>query len=235
MVNLSKLISVLFILLLVQTVFAASVSDFDKLISMYDSKHCKECHDDITPGWLHSSHSKSLVNSEVLKAINSKITKTAKTKRRAEVKLCFSCHAPQISSASESLIDHISNLIVTARDAKNADKKNKAYETLSQLSLNCRICHMMKGMPDNRSKTNTIWGPGWDEHEQSHTDQYGFETLKSEYLTSAQFCKSCHNGYAHQFTGPDKVGSPVKCVKTIDAPKTCQDCHDATDHSFSIQ
>jgi hypothetical protein len=234
MINLIKLITLLFTILFFQSALVSSASDIDELISMYDSSQCRYCHDDIAPGWEHSSHSKSVINPDVIKAVNSTIAKSAKTESRSTIKKCFSCHAPQISSASDSLIDHIADLIIIAGNDKNEKKKNKAQGKLSQLNLNCRICHMIKSMPQDRKDSNIIWGPGWDEHEKSHFDEYGFDTLKSDYLTSAQFCKNCHNSYDHQLTGSDKVVSQVKCVENNANKMNCQDCHIDIDHSFSM-
>ena len=201
MINLFKLIVVLCIILFGQSALASTVTNIDELISMYDSSQCRNCHDDIEPSWKHSSHSKSVINPDVIKALKSTIVKSAKTESRSTIKKCFLCHAPQVSSASDSLLDHITDLIIIAGNNTDTGKKNNAQEKLSQLSLNCRICHMMKGVPDDRAESNTIWGPGWDEHEHSHLEEYGFDTIKSDYLTSAQFCKSCHTSYNHDFAG----------------------------------
>ncbi len=233
MIHLFKLIAVLCTILFGQSALASTVSNIDDLISMYDSSQCRYCHDDIAPEWEDSSHSKSVMNPDVIKAVNSTIAQSAKNESRSTIKKCFSCHAPQVSSASDSLVDHITDLIIIAGNNEDTGKKKEAQEKLSQLQLNCRICHMMKGMPDNRAESNTIWGPGWDEHEHSHFEEYGFDTLKSDYLTSAQFCKSCHKGYEHQFPGSEKFIAQVKCVKNDAAAKNCQDCHIDMDHSFS--
>ena len=234
MLNLFNLMAVLCTIFLYQSAFASTVSEFDELVSLYDSKMCKECHSDISPEWKHSSHAQSVINPKMIKAVNFKMDKSDQTNMSAYVRKCFSCHAPQISSASDSLTDHIAELILIAANDTSAEKKNKAQVKLSRLNLNCRVCHMMKGKPDNGAASNTIWGPGWDEHEQSHKEEYGFDTLKSAYITSASFCKSCHYGYDHQLDRPEIAISQVKCVANDVAAKNCQDCHIEIDHSFSM-
>ncbi len=34
--------------------------------------------------------------------------------------------------------------------------------------------------------------PGWDEHEDSHMENFEFDTLKSDHLISSGFCLDCH-------------------------------------------
>ena len=233
MIHIFKVIVVLCTILFGQSALASTISNIDELISMYDSSQCRYCHDDTAPAWEDSSHSKSVINPDVIKAVNSTIARSAKNESRSTIRKCFSCHAPQVSHASDTLIDHIAALIVNAANDISSERKNNAQDKLSQLRLNCRICHMMKGMPDNRAESNTVWGPGWDEHEHSHYEEYGFDTLKSDYLTSAQFCNSCHKGYEHQFPGSEKLIAQVTCVKNDAAAKNCQDCHIDIDHSFS--
>lgn len=235
------LINILFVIcivLLSKTILASSVSTIDELVSIYDTERCNQCHDDIAPDWMKSSHSKSVISPNVLSSIKDNINKYTDIKKRTLIRICLSCHAPQIKDASNELVDHIAELIIIASSGDDITKSTAAKQELSGLSINCRICHMMKGMPESRTELSIIYGPGWDEHEHSHLEDYGFDTIKSEYLMSSDFCKSCH------FI-PISNKPEVTILNVLDLHKnhdnkfnldngndTCHDCHMKSNHSF---
>jgi hypothetical protein len=213
------LIAAIIVSLFAITVSAATI---DELVANYNISLCLECHADVAENLLMSNHVYSIINPRVILAIKNE-TKASKPAREA-VKGCLSCHAPITDNASDDLLDKIATLIVIA-DNKHTGLKESAIKELSKLSINCLVCHMMKGMPVDKIKPKVIYGPGWDEHEHSHKDEYGFDTLKSDYFMSSEFCLSCHSG-------PLPSHKNYKTHYT-DTKKTCHQCH-MNNHKFSI-
>ena len=92
-------------------------------------------------------------------------------------------------------------------------------------------------MPEGKSSPNIIYGPGWDEHEHSHNEAFGFDTIKSEYLGSVAFCSSYHRKISSDKLS--QVHSLTHKKETMDKSnatnKTCKDCHMSSGHSFNQQ
>ena len=212
-----------------------TVSTINELVTLYDVEGCKECHSDIASNWKNSYQARSAVSPAVLSSIKSNITNSTRSKKIELVRACFSCHAPQIKDASDELVEHITELIIMATDEKVPAKRENAKRELSKLNINCRICHMVKGMPEGKISPNIIYGAGWSEHNNNHMEEYGFDTLKSEYLLSESFCTSCHrNSYPDI---PTAIYSSLhkKCSKQFtanDENRACHDCHMDINHNF---
>jgi len=215
---------IVFIAAIILSLFAVTVSaaTIDELAANYNTSLCMECHADVAENLLMSNHVYSIINPRVILAMKNE-TKASKPAREA-IKGCLTCHAPITDNVSDDLLDKIATLVVIA-DNKHTGLKESAIKELSHLSINCLVCHMMKGMPADKIKPKVIYGPGWDEHEHSHKDEYGFDTLKSDYFMSSAFCISCHSG--------PKETHKNYATHYTDTKKTCLQCH-MNNHKFSI-
>jgi hypothetical protein len=225
-----RFILIISIVVVTRPVIAASASTLFELVSKNDVVKCKKCHDDVAPLWEKASHARPLTNEIFLKSINSSFDEITYAKRRELIRSCFSCHAPYVKDASNELVDHIAELIIISADTEDQANSETAKAELSTLSIDCRVCHMIKGLPEADVQPDVIYGPGWDEHEDSHMKDYGFDTLKSDYLLSSGLCKSCHGGCLSSTS----LSNPAKGIECYSNKSNinCYDCH-MKDHSFS--
>ena len=211
----------------------AAASAIDKLLLLSDSTKCIQCHEDISPDWETSHHSHSLIDIDVLTSIKKELNTPGVVKLEV-LKSCASCHAPQINFASEEAGEMIIALIENTNAKKGDSTFQKAKKMLGSLNINCRVCHMSKGMAEGEISPNIIYGPGWDEHEHSHMENYGFDTIKSDYLGSIEFCTNCHRDIASESLS--QVHSLTHKKETMERSKatnsTCKDCHMSSGHSF---
>jgi hypothetical protein len=177
-----------------------------------------------------------LIDVDVLTSIKKELHAPGVNKAET-FKSCVSCHAPQIKYASDELVDNIISLIATSSDKKENDNIDAAIKKLGNINVDCKVCHMLKGMPEGKSSPEIIYGPGWDEHEHSHMEEFGFDTIKSDYLGSIEFCTSCHRrissdrlSEAHSLTHKKETMNKSNAAK-----KSCKDCHMSSGHSFNHQ
>ena len=231
------LIFIAFVVMTPNISTSETVSTINELVALYDVERCKECHGDIASNWGNSYQARSTVSPAVLSSMKRNITNSTGDKRKELVRACYSCHAPQIKDASDELVEHITELIIIATDEKVLAKREHAKKELSKLNINCRICHMLKGVPEGKTSPNIIYGPGWSEHDKYHMEEYGFDTLKSEYLLSESFCKSCHRDSYPDI--PIAIYSALhnKCSRQFaanDENRACHDCHMDVEHNFPI-
>lgn len=222
---------------------AAQVETIDELAQIVNSEKCAECHEDIHEKWQESWHAKSIVDSRVLRTwrtfILSGLDKSPAAKRRDLKDVCLPCHAPVTQYASDALVEKITDLIVTAVEDKDSAKREIAIKELSKLNINCIVCHNMKAVADGNPKPKTIYGPGISEEEPPHKEEFGFDTVKTAYLKTSEFCGSCHHGCP-----PDMPSSICPTLYTSykeqylahGGDKTCQECHmvgeDGENHRF---
>jgi hypothetical protein len=150
-----------------------------------------------------------------------------KNKRNNLKDACLRCHAPQIKDASDELTAKIADLIVTAVDDENKDKREAAIRELSKISINCLVCHNLKSSPDGKPREKTIYGPRGS-GETEHKEELGFETVKSEILTTSEFCAQCHHGCPPDMPSticPTVYSSYKEDYVAGGGTKRCQDCH----------
>ena len=227
--------SICILLLASQNIWAAA-SAFEDLVSLNDSTKCMKCHEEITPIWQASHHAHSFANLDVLSSIKKELSTPGVIKNEV-FKFCVSCHAPQIKYASDKTIDNIITLIANASDQKGNNNFEAAIKKFGSMRIDCRVCHMLKGMPEGETLPKIIYGPGWDEHEHSHMEDYGFDTIKSEYLESIEFCTNCHRKISSDRLS--RVHSLTHKKETMEKSKaagsTCNDCHMSSGHSFNTQ
>ena len=226
--------------------YASSLSTIDELAAQFDVTMCLKCHDDIAKDYMTSAHAVSTGNARFLHAF-SEISKkepdtfSASEKKKVQ-KVCLSCHMPQIEHASDGLVAYISSLIEKASSDNNPAAKNSAHKKLANLRVNCRVCHMMKGMPEGKVQAKTIYGPGWDEDEESHKKEYGFGTIVSEYMLTSEFCISCHDNCPPDL--PQSICSSLHAraerhYRVLRNMQPCQKCHmqekDSVKHRFPVK
>lgn len=224
----TALISLLFI---PQATPANSASTIDELVAPYNVDGCADCHEGIHDDWKNSWHGKSIIDSRVLRTwrtfILSGLDKSPKAKRRDLKDVCLPCHVPHTKDASDELVTHIAGLVVTAVDDKDKAKRESAIKELSKLNINCIVCHNLKATPDGNPKPGAIYGPRGtpDPKEPPHEE---FETIKSGYLQTSEFCAQCHHGCPPGMPSsvcPTLYSSYKEHYLAKGGTETCQSCH----------
>jgi hypothetical protein len=227
-----------------QMVSAEPAKTIDELVAPYDSSKCVECHEEVHDNWAKSWHAQSMTDSRVIRTwrtfILSGLDKSPQAKRRDLKDICLPCHAPVTKKVemSDDLTVHITDLIVTAAEDTDTAKKEAALKELSKLNIGCLECHNIEGAADGKPLPNTIYGPG-DAEEPPHKEEFGFDTVKSDFLKTSKFCGTCHHGCP-----PDMPSSICPTLYTSyeegylahGGDKTCQQCHmqgeDGAEHRF---
>ncbi|HBH60724.1 MAG TPA: hypothetical protein DDX85_03070 [Nitrospiraceae bacterium] len=228
------------------------ISDYDELASKFDSKVCADCHEDVYNQWAHSPKAHAFSTERVLQTWRTFIKQgldREKHMTRMDIKShCLWCHAPVIKYATDDLVAEIIDTIVAAVDDPDTGKRDAAKGKLSKLNLDCYGCHNLFALQDgywgNKPEVDAIYGPTGKVDPANHGENVPFitKTIKSDYLSSVNFCARCHHGC------PDSV--PFWQCKTLytsyvenyalkGGKQTCQNCHmpkpDAdtwADHSF---
>lgn len=239
----------LFSLILLATVtvvqepeLTGKIATIDDLASKYAIEKCIECHDDIYEEWSQAWHAKSIIDSRVLRTWRTFILRgldTLPKDKRPNLKdACLRCHAPQIKDASDELTAKIADLVVISVDDENKEKREAAMRELSKININCLVCHNLKGSPDGNSREKTIYGPRGS-GEIPHKEELGFETVKSNILTTSEFCAQCHHGCPPDMPSticPTVYSSYKEDYLAGGGTKRCQDCHmkgeEGTSHRF---
>jgi hypothetical protein len=219
-----------------------SLATIDELASMYDIEKCLVCHEDIHQEWSHSMHSKSIIDPRVIRTwrtfILSGLDTSPAAKRRDLKDVCLPCHAPQTKDASDEMVDKIAGLIITAADDKDKKKTKEAIHELSRLNINCIICHSLKGSPDGKPGKKTIYGPNGS-GELPHKEALGYDTVKSSFLPTPEFCAQCHHGCPPGMPSticPTVYSSYREDYVAGGGTQRCQACHmkgeDRASHRF---
>jgi hypothetical protein len=213
--------------------YAEKIDSIDDLVLLDDVVLCKNCHKEHGSQWPKSAHSGSVADHSTLKAFKSYIEFTQESAygRTAGLELrdnCFTCHAPRVKNASDSLLKEISGLIITAVEYQGTLKGKSAVKELSKISIDCGVCHLIYGMPEGEIEPNILYGPGWDEHELAHTRDHGFDTIGSPYLMSSDMCTRCHhelNAGIPSIVKKMHKNSQSHFMEANNVNKTCQSCH----------
>lgn len=232
------------------TASAQKAATIDELVAAGDSSQCEGCHSDIHENWSKSWHSKSITDPRTIRSFRtfllSGVDKLPGVKRTMLKDMCLMCHAPiAFTNASDELAEKIAGLIVTAVDDKDASKKEAAIKELSKVNINCLTCHgnktpggLVNGNPPLPPEANTIYGPGKAANP-PHKDAIGFNTIKSEYMTKAEFCAPCHHGCPPGMSSkecPTQWTVYEEHYLAHGGKQTCQDCHmqgkDGASHRF---
>jgi len=218
-----------------QIAFSEKAKTIDELVSPIDSQQCEGCHTDFHENWSKSWHSKSITDPRTIRSFRtfllSGVDKLPGVKRTMLRDMCLMCHAPiAFSNASDELAEQIAGLVVTAVDDKDASKKEAAMKELSKVNINCLTCHGNKtpgGLGAGQLEANTIYGPG-EAANPPHKDAIGFNTIKSPYMTKAEFCAPCHHGCPPGLSSkecPTQWTAYQEEYLAHGGKKTCQECH----------
>jgi mono/diheme cytochrome c family protein len=221
------------VLILMHSFVAEAVQDIDDLVLRDDVILCKKCHKEHAIQWPQSGHAGSFSDRRVLQELRNFLAYTQndspQTAAKELEKNCLSCHAPQTRNATDTLLEEISGLIITAVKDKNSAEGQSAMNELAKISIDCYVCHMLNGMPEGEVRQDIIYGPGWDEDEESHTRDHGFGTVKSDYLISSKMCTRCHHdwpaGTPAVVRRLHKNYSAHYVEKENSSNKVCQECH----------
>lgn len=225
--SLILLISVVFI---PQSALANPASTIDELVAPYNVEGCADCHESIHDEWKDSWHGKSIIDSRVLRTWRTFILRgldKSKGTRRDLKDVCLPCHVPQTKDASDDLVTHIADLIVTAVDDGDKAKREDAKKELSKLNINCLVCHNLKATPDGNPKAGALYGPRGtvDPEDPPHEE---FETIKSDFIKTSEFCAQCHHGCPPGMPSsicPTLWTSYKEYYLAHGGTETCQSCH----------
>ncbi|MFN3395385.1 MAG: multiheme c-type cytochrome (seleno)protein ExtKL [Thermodesulfovibrionales bacterium] len=203
----------------------AEFNTIDDLAKAYSDEACKSCHGKVHDEWKSSLHAQSVVHS--LGGIRNFIVaglgkEWNKPVSKEHLMRCMDCHAPQLKDASESLIKHVADLIVTAVDKKDESAKKE----LAKLNVNCVVCHNTKVSIEKNLRGAPEKGVY---HGPTGKASPAHRTVKSNVITSAVFCGQCHRIH----TSPDGdtivcntlYGSYQDAYRANGGTETCQDCH----------
>jgi hypothetical protein len=125
-------------------------------------------------------------------------------------------------------MEKITGLIITAVEKKDKPEGIAAAKEISKINIDCGVCHLIYGMPKGEAEPNMLYGPGWDEHEEAHLRDHGFDSIGSPYLMSSMMCKRCHTKLSFNVPSIIKemhVDSIEHYVESDRSNKTCQSCH----------
>jgi hypothetical protein len=175
--------------------FSQKASTIDELIAMYDITPCAECHEDKHSEWKTSTMGNSVIDPRVLRGFRTFIKlelDQEKTLRRKDLTICLNCHVPHIKDASEELVVHIADLVITALEDKDSTRREAAEKELSKLNLNCLGCHNLKALGFNKEpEPGVIYVPD-KINDDAHTEA-GYRTITSEFMKTSDFCAQCHH------------------------------------------
>lgn len=218
------------LLIVPRVAFSEEYNTIEELANAFNDDKCGACHEKIFEQWLSTPHANSVnlslggMRNFLVLGVKDwwgrKITKE-------EVMKCLDCHAPSMKFASEALAVEVADMIVTAIETEDEEKRESVRKELTRLNIGCLSCHNIKA---------TTIAPGrLGETEKGAV--YGLEgkpspahkTIKSAELGTALYCMQCHGNY----TAPN--GEVIKC-NTLSGSyqdgyvarggsKTCQDCH----------
>jgi hypothetical protein len=214
-------------LLIVPIGALAEYKTIEEIAEVYTVENCGACHRKIYEEWYASAHAHSVANSiGILRDFIEWRLKRGKEVDRRQLMRCMACHAPYLENASESLVQEVIRLVLTASDGKDEAKREKAKRSLDRLNINCIVCHNtvailekdLKGEP----KKGVYYGP-------SGRSSPAHGTERSAAFGSYLFCGQCHRVH----TPPD--GEIIFCSSLYESyqdayrrwggAETCQDCH----------
>lgn len=199
METLLKDIVSIFLLVLVLIVPSAldarQASTIDELAEMYSITACAECHQDKYEEWKTSSMGNSVIDPRVLRGwrtfIRLAVDQEASLARK-DLRICLNCHVPHIKDATDSLVEHIAELVLTAVEDKSDSNRESAKQELSKLNINCLDCHNLKSTGfDHAPQEKTIYTP--DKVDSSTHAEMGFDTVQTDFISTSDFCAQCHH------------------------------------------
>lgn len=220
-----------------------------ELSAMYDSRHCEDCHAKVYHAWEQSAHSEPILGKRRVgrKALAIMtifdVAKTdwpfTKLDNVDDVKVehlmaCAKCHLPQLADAEDSVARELVGDFITWRDARkdNDVRTAKAIEDkLSELSVNCLICHNRNAIvhkwTDGYPPSRAIYGAAADKPHPAGKFPY---IKQSPIQDDSLQCGQCHGlGPLLERDNPSQCptvyGSYLFDYKARGGDESCQDCH----------
>lgn len=188
-----------------------------KLIEMFDTSRCKECHGEIYAQWERSHHARSIMDIFMDRYLQKGVL-SVKTPRDATKKNfpCFQCHLPQLAYATDKVASEIAAAIL------NDDKA-----TMGKLNINCLVCHHEKGVIHGYPEKGSLYGT---DTVSGHEDEQ-YPTIKaSPIMRQSVMCGQCHGlgpvfGLEYPVQCATLYGSYLHAYVPSGGTKTCQECH----------
>jgi hypothetical protein len=229
-----------------QNAYAADLkkaASIDELAAMYDSSGCKQCHEDIYNDWEKSIHSRSIFGTgRTAATIKTTVSVGLAGWRYSGVKkpedvqvkhlmICMKCHLPQLAEATDDVAKEIVKYAYVYTDLQASDAEHeKAVNKLSQLSINCLICHQRNAIThkwvDGFPQKNEVFGS----KDAPHADTAHPVMKKSPIMTESIFCGQCHGlGPNLELENPSQCatlyGSYLWAYRAEGGQENCQECH----------
>ena len=216
-----------------------------ELASLYDSRHCGDCHVEIYRAWEKSIHARPLLGTgrtalTLLTSLSNGLMKYpySGAKNPAEIRVehlmvCAKCHLPQLADATDAVAREIVDDLLKWRDAvknKNVKTARAVEKKIESLSINCLICH-------NRNAIVHKWTDGYPKTREVYGSKEGqhfcglFPSMKkSPVMGESVLCGQCHG------LGPNlELDNPTQCATLYGnylfsymaegGRETCQECH----------
>lgn len=217
------------ILLIASRSYSERANTIDELVKLYDITPCIGCHQDKHEEWKSSTMGNSIIDPRVLKGFRTFIRlelDDEPTLSRKDLTICLNCHVPQIKDATPELVERIAEMVITAVEDKEEERRESAKKELSKLNLNCLVCHHIRANGfDGEPEKGMIYGPR--EIDYSPHEGIGFKTKRAELMTKSEFCAQCHHcpPTVPWEQCPTLYTSYVEGFLKKGGKETCQDCH----------
>ena len=219
--------------------YAKKASTIDELAEMYSIELCAQCHEDKHSEWKRSTMGHSVIDPRVLRGwrtfIKLELDKDDSLSRK-DLTICISCHVPEIKYATNELVVHIADLVITALEDKEEAQRDAAKKELSKLNLNCLGCHNLMATGFNTSpEKGVIYVPN-DIDDSAHS-AVGYKTIKSPFMKTPDFCAQCHHcpPSVPWEDCPTLYTTYIEDFVNKGRKETCQDCHmpgEGRSHTF---
>jgi hypothetical protein len=216
----------------------------DELAKRYDSSGCKECHEKIYDEWDQSLHARSIfgtgrtaltVATTVKVGLMSWQYSGVKKPEDVQVKhvmVCFKCHLPQMSEATDAVAKEVVALSIKYGDkATDEEEKEKIEKKLSSVNINCLICHQRNAIThkwvDGFPQKNEVYGSS---EGGAHADSAHPVMKKSPIMGESILCGQCHGlGPNFELENPSQCGtlygSYLWAYRAEGGQESCQECH----------
>ncbi len=222
---------------------AKKATSIDELSKMYDSSGCKQCHEGIYKEWEQSLHSRSIfgtgrtaltVATTVKVGLMSWKYSGVKKPEDVQVKhimICFKCHLPQITEATDDVAKEIvlASIKYGDKDTK-PEEKDRIEKKLSSVNINCLVCHQRNAIVhkwvDGFPQKNEVYGS----KEGPHMDTAHPVLKKSPIMSESIICGQCHGlGPNFELENPSQCGtlygSYLWAYRAEGGQESCQECH----------
>lgn len=223
---------------------AEKAKSIEELAKKYDSSGCKDCHEKIYNEWDQSLHARSIfgtgrtaltVATTVKVGLMSWQYSGVKKPEDVQVKhlmVCFKCHLPQMTEASDEVAKEVVALSIKYGDKEiDEEEKEMIEKKLSSININCLVCHQRNAIThkwvDGFPQKNEVYGA---KEGGAHDDPAHPVMKKSPIMGESILCGQCHGlGPNFELENPSQCGtlygSYLWAYRAEGGQESCQECH----------